>query len=72
MSKPENNIVGERLAELSPSAAVAEQIQRALEMMQRVRTVKVGQVEKPVDETLDNRYVVPEPLVLQMGEISSV
>ncbi len=71
MAKTENKEIRERLTDLSPSAAVSEQIQRALEMMKRVRTVNVGQVDKALQESQGNRYVVPEPLVLLVSETSS-
>jgi hypothetical protein len=71
MAKTESNQVRERPQELSPSAAVSEQIQRALEMMQRVRTVNLDQTEKALKESRGNRYVLPEPLVLRVAESSS-
>jgi len=71
MAKSENIETRESQAKLSPSTAASEQIQRALEMMQRVRTVNVEQAEKALKEPESNRYVLPEPLVLRVSEASS-
>ena len=71
MAKTDNKEIREPLGKLSPSAAVSEQIQRALEMMKRVRTVNVGKVDKTLEESQGNRYIVPEPLVLRVSETSS-
>ena len=67
MANNENNRISERLAEAAPSDAVSEQIQRALEMMKRVRTANADQAEKALEETQGNRYVLPEPLVLRVS-----
>ena len=68
MSKRETNEPSDRIVALSPSAAVAEQIQRALEMMQRLRTVGAVPKENPLSEAQGNQYTVPEPLMLQVSE----
>jgi flavin-binding protein dodecin len=70
MDKVENNIVRERLSESLPSAAMAEQIQRALDMMKRVRAVNAEQAEQALEESASNKYVLPEPVVFHVGAAS--
>jgi hypothetical protein len=70
MGKTENNVVRERSAELSPSTAVAEQIQRALDMMKRVRAVNAEQAEKALQESDGNKYILPEPVVFHISQAS--
>jgi hypothetical protein len=70
MDKVENNIVRERPVESLPSAAMAEQIQRALDMMKRVRAVNAEQGERALEESAGNKYVLPEPVVFHVGAAS--
>jgi len=64
-----NNRISDRPTEAVPSDAVSEQIQRALEMMKRMRTASADLAEKVLEETQSNRYVLPEPLVLRVSEV---
>lgn len=70
MNKAENNTVRERLSEPQPSTDMAEQIQRALDMMKRVRAVNAEQPERTPGESTGNKYVLPEPLVFHVGTAS--
>lgn len=56
--------------EVSASKAVEEEIQRALEMMKRVRMANPDQADKTADEPQGNRYVLPEPLILRSSPVS--
>ena len=51
--------------ESRPSKALLEEIQRALEMMKRVRTANLNEAGKPVEDPQGNTYVLPEPLMLR-------
>jgi hypothetical protein len=53
-----------RVAPLPPS--LTEEIQRALEMMRRVRTAQVAQGQGDAVEPPGNRYELPEPLVYRV------
>lgn len=55
---------------VSASKAVEEEIQRALEMMKRVRMANPDQADKTVDEPQGNRYILPEPLVFKSSPVS--
>jgi hypothetical protein len=70
MANTETNSVRERPAESPPSVAVAEQIERALEMMKRVRAVNAEQAEKALQESTGNKYVLPEPVVFHVSPAS--
>jgi len=41
-----------------------KEIQRALELMHRVRMTRVGQAEKALGSERGNKYVLPKPLTL--------
>ncbi|MGA2221130.1 MAG: hypothetical protein ABSH21_05000 [Verrucomicrobiia bacterium] len=68
---PETKNTGNPINGPSGNDALLKQIERALEMMKRVRTVDVAQADKAPKESHGNRYVVPEPVVLRVGEVSS-
>lgn len=55
---------------ISASNALLKEIERALEMMRRVRTANPDQADKAVDEPPANRYVLPEPSILRTGQIN--
>jgi hypothetical protein len=52
---------------MSPTEALSEQIQLALEMMKRVRTADAAQAMHALEEPQGNRYILPEPLVLRVS-----
>lgn len=70
MNKAENNIVRERPAESLPNAAMAEQIQRALDVMRRLRAVNAEQAERALQESAGNKYVLPDPVVFHVSTAS--
>ncbi|HYT89706.1 MAG TPA: hypothetical protein VEL76_13445 [Gemmataceae bacterium] len=47
---------------------LAEEIERALEMVRRVKRAREAQGAKDVRETRGNTYVLPEPLVFRVSE----
>jgi hypothetical protein len=49
---------------------LAEEIERALEMMRRVRIAQVAQGKAAVVETPGNKYELPEPLVYPVSSSS--
>lgn len=46
---------------------MTEEIQRAIEMMRRVRVASAEQTEKALKAIKGNTYVLPEPLTLRTG-----
>jgi hypothetical protein len=64
MDKAENNVVRECPVESLTSEAMAGQLQRALDMMKRVRDVNAGQT---LEEATGNKYVLPEPVVFHVS-----
>ena len=65
--KQDNKNSRDEIVERVSSNDVSEQIQRALEMMKRVRTVNAEQAEKALTESDGNRYVLPEPVVFHVS-----
>jgi hypothetical protein len=58
------------VAESLPNATLSEQIQRALEMMQRIRTANAEQADSALKRSGGNSYLLPEPLVLRVSGAS--
>jgi hypothetical protein len=48
-------------------AQLAKEIERALEMMRRVKTAQAAQVKGEALETPGNKYELPEPPVYRVG-----
>jgi hypothetical protein len=57
--------VSRTVRELSPNKAVAAQIARALEIMERSRRAEIVKPAKPAESFTGNQYIIPAPLILQ-------
>ena len=53
-----------------PPRHLAEEIERALEMMRRVKRVKLARGNQEIQEDYGNTYVLPEPIYYPVSKSS--